>query len=222
MAEEQWYYLIDGTQAGPVSTLELRDLISTEQVARGELVWKYGLPEWAPASDFPYLLAPVEPVPVAPPTPRSSVPVSEAPLAYAPFWKRAAALAMDAILVATVATVLLSFRDDPAILDPSDLALARIMLLVWWIYGAAFESSAWQATPGKRAFRMRVTDLDGERISFLRATGRHFAKNLSALPLFGGYFLAAFTQKRQTLHDMIAECFVVEGQPSNGEVRDEA
>jgi len=54
-----------------------------------------------------------------------------------------------------------------------------------------------------------VTGADGGRISFARATGRHFAKWISGLILFIGFIMAAFTEKRQGLHDMIAETLVV-------------
>jgi uncharacterized RDD family membrane protein YckC len=54
-----------------------------------------------------------------------------------------------------------------------------------------------------------VTDLQGNRISFARATGRHFAKYLSAFLLGIGFLMAAFTSKKQALHDFIAETLVV-------------
>ena len=59
------------------------------------------------------------------------------------------------------------------------------------------------------ALGMKVTDLAGNRISFLRATGRYFAKIISALILFIGFIMVAFTEKKQGLHDMIAGTLVV-------------
>ncbi len=83
-------------------------------------------------------------------------------------------------------------------------------LLITWLYHAYFESSTWQATPGKRVVNLYVTDLSGQRISFLNATGRHFAKIVTGLiPLFIGYIMAAFTERRQALHDMIAGTLVL-------------
>jgi uncharacterized RDD family membrane protein YckC len=50
----------------------------------------------------------------------------------------------------------------------------------------------------------------GQRISFMRATGRHFGKIVTSfIPLGIGYAMAGFTQKRQALHDMIASCLVL-------------
>jgi uncharacterized RDD family membrane protein YckC len=76
-----------------------------------------------------------------------------------------------------------------------------------WLYEAAMESSSKQATLGKMIFGMKVTDLQGNRISFARATGRHFAKYLSSILLIG-YIMAGFTEKKQALHDMIAGTLV--------------
>jgi hypothetical protein len=78
-----------------------------------------------------------------------------------------------------------------------------------WLYAALFESSAMQATPGKKAIGLKVTDLQGNRISFGRATGRYFAEWITGMTLFVGYVMVAFTQKRQSLHDMIAGTVVV-------------
>jgi len=71
------------------------------------------------------------------------------------------------------------------------------------------ESSDKQATMGKMALGIIVTDLEGNRVSFGRATGRYFAKILSALILLIGYMMTGFTQKKQALHDMIAGTLVI-------------
>ncbi len=77
-----------------------------------------------------------------------------------------------------------------------------------WLYFAILESSAWQGTVGKKVLGLRVTDLDGNRISFGRATGRFFAKLVSNFTFMIGYIMAGFTAKKQALHDMIAGCLV--------------
>jgi uncharacterized RDD family membrane protein YckC len=81
-----------------------------------------------------------------------------------------------------------------------------------WIYEAAMESSTKQATLGKMALTLKVTDLEGRRISFPRATGRHFAKILSGMMLLIGYVMAGFTERKQALHDMIAGTLVIRMQ----------
>ena len=72
------------------------------------------------------------------------------------------------------------------------------------------ESSHRQATLGKMLLGLQVTDLEGNRISFGVATGRHFAEYLSALTLGLGYIMNVFTDKRQCLHDKVARTLVLE------------
>jgi uncharacterized RDD family membrane protein YckC len=78
-----------------------------------------------------------------------------------------------------------------------------------WLYFAGFESSGMQATPGKRLFGMKVTDLDGDPVGFGTATGRFLGKMISGALLMIGYLMAAFTAKKQALHDMIAGTVIV-------------
>jgi uncharacterized RDD family membrane protein YckC len=78
-----------------------------------------------------------------------------------------------------------------------------------WLYYALMESSKYQATLGKMAVGARVTDLEGNRICFARATGRYFAKIISGMILMIGYIMAGFTEKKQALHDMIANTLVI-------------
>jgi uncharacterized RDD family membrane protein YckC len=55
-----------------------------------------------------------------------------------------------------------------------------------------------------------VTDLEGERLTFSRATGRYFAMYLSAITPFAiGYWMAFWTRRRQTLHDLLARTLVL-------------
>lgn len=82
-------------------------------------------------------------------------------------------------------------------------------VVIGWLYYALQESSAAQATLGKRALGLRVTDLEGRRISFARATGRFFAKIPSALFLMIGFLMQPFTAKKQALHDILAGTLVL-------------
>ncbi len=77
-----------------------------------------------------------------------------------------------------------------------------------WLYFALQESSEHQATLGKRALNIYVTDLQGRRISFGQATGRHFGKIISGFILGIGYMMAGFTEKKQGLHDIMASTLV--------------
>lgn len=79
-----------------------------------------------------------------------------------------------------------------------------------WLYYALLESSEWQGTAGKKALGLIVTDMQGRRVTFARASGRHFGKIVTSfIPLGIGYAMAGFTQKRQALHDILASCLVL-------------
>ncbi|HKE55276.1 MAG TPA: RDD family protein [Pyrinomonadaceae bacterium] len=83
-----------------------------------------------------------------------------------------------------------------------------IKLLIAYPYFALLESSAWQATLGKLALGIKVTDTDGNRISFGRATGRYFLKSFSATLCMLGY-LVSFSDRRQTFHDFMSRTLVL-------------
>jgi uncharacterized RDD family membrane protein YckC len=90
-----------------------------------------------------------------------------------------------------------------------DLMLSMAMIGVYWSYTALLESSARQATLGQQVMGLRVTDLEGRRITFLRATGRYYAQFLSVLLCGVGYLFNLWTSRRQTLHDLVAGCVLV-------------
>ena len=131
----------------------------------------------------------------------SSAGVAAPPTTYAGFWRRFAAFLVDAIILGIVGGVLSAIFGQ-------NLASA-LNTLIGWLYFAGFESSERQATIGKMALNIYVTDVDGRRISFVKATLRYFAKILSAIILFIGFILAAFTERKQALHDMIANTLVL-------------
>lgn len=90
-----------------------------------------------------------------------------------------------------------------------DQLLLLVAIGLAWVYAAFLESSRWQGTVGKLWMGMKVTDENGERIGFLRATGRHAAKYLSALPFFLGFIMALFSSRGLALHDRMAGTYVV-------------
>ena len=152
-----------------------------------------------------------------------NVPVGRS-IVYAGFWFRAGAYLLDTatlafVLGATVlGPILRNNHVGPSVQDawkfytgdsPQATALLLLIQLISWLYFAAFESSPWQATPGKKVLGLRVTDLEGKRPGFIRASGRYFGKIISSL-LFGiGFLMVGFTEKKQALHDMLAGCLVL-------------
>ncbi|MFO8021731.1 MAG: RDD family protein [Perlabentimonas sp.] len=94
------------------------------------------------------------------------------------------------------------------------LLIGLLNLAAGWLYYALMESSKYGATLGKLAIGIKVTSLDGERVTFARATGRYFSRIITNLTFLIGYIMAGFTEKRQALHDMIASCLVIKKEDS--------
>lgn len=145
---------------------------------------------------------------------------------YAGFWRRFVAYMIDNLILSIPSVIIamlfgigavLSSGFDEDLITPSAI-FALVLTAIWIgvliyviqiIYYAAFESSKYQATPGKLALGVIVTDMDGGPISFGRALGRNVGKLLSGLLLNIGYIMVAFTRQKQALHDMLADCLVV-------------
>jgi len=90
------------------------------------------------------------------------------------------------------------------------ITFAVVGTIAKWLYFAYLESGEKQATWGKQVLGVYVTDLSGNPISFGRASGRFFAKIITALiPLWIGFIMAGFTERRQALYDMIASTLVL-------------
>lgn len=153
-------------------------------------------------------------------------------VAYAGFWLRVLAYLIDAIILGVFAVPIVVGaamamglggifaripRDgDPFVNGPPPIFLLFIWFCVLlgvggtWLYNALLESSEWQGSAGKKALGLIVTDMTGRRVTFARASGRHFGKIVTSfIPLGIGYALAGFTEKRQALHDMLASCLVL-------------
>ena len=137
---------------------------------------------------------------------------------YGGFWLRVIAYIIDIIPLGVILVVLtLLLGGDLMSEDEDPFGLVDLAnLIVGLVYFIGFESSKYQATPGKMALGLIVADSDGRRISPARAAGRYFAKILSALILLIGFIMVAFTERKQGLHDILAGTVVVKGKP--GEV----
>ncbi len=136
---------------------------------------------------------------------------------YAGFWKRAAAAIIDGVVTMSCLGVLFflpmivcvgnnEYGDTVAVLVSMLLNILAIILT--WLYYAIMESSRAQGTLGKMALGIKVTDLQGGRIGFGKATGRYFGKIVSYAVVVG-IIMVGFTQKKQGLHDLMAGCLVV-------------
>ncbi|MBN6104997.1 RDD family protein [Xanthomonas sp. CFBP 8703] len=143
------------------------------------------------------------------------------------FWKRTAAYLIDGMLVGMVAQVIqfvimLGFFGFSGLGGGStpDFATAGgivMLVLVYLVplgmsalYFGLFHASSKQATLGKMAVGIKVVRTDGSRISVGRGIGRYFGFLLSSLTIFIGFLMAAFTERKQALHDMLCDTLVVD------------
>jgi uncharacterized RDD family membrane protein YckC len=155
--------------------------------------------------------------------------------AYAGFWLRFGAYIVDSLLVGVVMLIIFAIvigfigfgtiRDQfeefgrtanqpnpvfPVFIIFLYFTVLACGLVLGWLYYAGMESSEHQGTLGKMALGLVVTDINGQRLSFGRASGRFFARIITSfVPLGIGFIMAGFTEKKQALHDMIASCLVL-------------
>jgi uncharacterized RDD family membrane protein YckC len=170
-------------------------------------------------------------LPPSTPSPLLNVPTLAVPMGrpahmiYAGFWYRFLAWLIDIVILGTVqgilaAVVLMTsaafvFRgshfSDPSLwlFIGAYGVIFLINAILSLLYFAWSESSHWQGTLGKLAIGLKVTDADGDRISFLRALSRYFAHIITNMTFGIGYLLNVFTSRQQTLHDLVAGTLVV-------------
>jgi len=142
------------------------------------------------------------------------------PTRPAGFWIRVVAALIDGLVISVVVLpvagiiiLLIGFAGGAVRMPGSGVELVRgivvrtLFFCASWIYEAVMESSSRQATLGKMAMGLKVTDEQGRRISFVRASGRYFSKIISSI-LFIGYIMVGFTARKQGLHDLIAGTLV--------------
>ena len=147
----------------------------------------------------------------------STAVVSGQDVVYAGFWKRYAAYFIDYILLTVVTLPLSMIINVMGVSSGNEgvqVALTLVVMLLSMVisigYYAGFHASRGGATLGKMAVGIKVVRGNGERISFLRAFCRYLATIVSSLILMIGFIMAAFTERKQALHDMMCDTLVVD------------
>jgi uncharacterized RDD family membrane protein YckC len=227
-----WYYTRAGEQQGPVEFADLQQMAGAGMLQPTDLVWNEGMPQWANAASVAGLFAESAPyagvVPIGGPVaPLAYYTPSAQQVVYAGFWLRFVAAFVDGLLLMIILFVVIVIeRAVFALGDASPGAAANqnpllafvlnlVNIVIIWLYFAKQESGPKRATPGKSLLGLQVTDLNGQRIGFGRATGRFFGKYISEIILFIGFMMAGFTERKQALHDIMAGCLVIK----SGKVR---
>ena len=141
---------------------------------------------------------------------------------YAGFWERFLAYCIDSIVLA-IGSVVVGFVGAFFIdfimafmgLEIEEMEGFFVVLfyifafILSWLYYTIMESSKLQATLGKKICDLVVTDSSGKEIRFGRANARFWSKFISGAIFGVGYIMAAFTEKHQALHDMMADTLVL-------------
>jgi uncharacterized RDD family membrane protein YckC len=247
-----------GERHGPYQEEQVQEWLRSGQLSRDDLGWYDGLADWQPLSVlFPQdkpAAAPASDVYAPPPLQPQATTAS---FDYASFWQRFGAWLVDLFVLAVPSMIAMYFlggidaykhlMEQMQSSGGSDMSAAILeyaaatqsstiaALIITFLYYMLFEASKWQATPGKLALRLRVTDIHGERITLARSAARNVVR-LSGL-IYGlipviCYITVAWTQRKQGLHDMMASTFVLNGtaqqqppqrpQPSNDHSRFDA
>ena len=233
---DQWFYLdVSGAQFGPASASEVREALRQGRTRPEQLAWRQGMGDWQPIASLGDQLGltttptahdqpPADPYRA--PEVEQMQPIDRRDVVYAGFLRRFAAWFLDMLILAVTVGLLMALfgpeqpqvemGDDvgqvlrDAMLTPANAFSSLLQLLAAMLYFTLQESSSVQATVGKRAMGIKVTDLDGNRLGFGRALGRWVAATLSYLTLMIGFVMAAFTARKQALHDVIAGTLVVD------------
>jgi len=228
--ESQWFYVVDDNQVGPLAKDQLIRAVEKGIVQPDTLVWRDGLKDWVEASRLKFLSF-VSDNPFAvtgrdsdeeeqeeEEDPRPKKKKKKKRIEYGTFWNRVVGFVVDNVVLLLIFWVICFFigvwfgvagiQVDP---NSSQLSLALnfVLLLTYWLYFACLESSSAQATVGKMAAGIKVVNENGDRIGFLHATGRCFARLLTLIFFGIGFIVMLFTEKKQGVHDLMAGTFVV-------------
>jgi uncharacterized RDD family membrane protein YckC len=200
-----------GARTGPHTLDEVVKLVGQGTFTPGDWAWYPGAPQWIEIRDLPGLTLSSLPRP----------PGYVAPLAktaavrrFAGFWIRFAAILIDTLILViplrTLRSLLIEERTGDPVMDLKvNLASLALTVCVHSAYRAAFHASRWQATIGKRAVGIQVTDLQGRRITFDHAMGRCLAEFVSGWTAGIGYVMAGLSSRKQALHDKISGTLVL-------------
>jgi uncharacterized RDD family membrane protein YckC len=146
-------------------------------------------------------------------------------LKYGGFWIRFGAKMIDWIILGTVQYSIIipmsmvffpspdSLSDNPeALLNSGIVMLVAIQSFIGLLFPVIYNTylvGRFGATVGKMACRLKVVTPEGDKVTYMRALGRHFAEFVTAFTFSIGYIIAGFDAEKRALHDRIASTRVV-------------
>jgi uncharacterized RDD family membrane protein YckC len=147
--------------------------------------------------------------------------VIKPPMRYASYSRRASALAIDSIWWTVIALfVPLGPSMEDLVMAPESFVAT---ILLWLAIGQCIPILAtgvlwavWGTSPGKRALHLRIADADtGEPMTVRQAGLRTLGYLLSFATCGAGFLWVLFNQRKQALHDRIANTVVIDNGPDN-------
>ena len=235
---EAWYVGKNGNRTGPFTSPQVREMAATGALKPGDLLWKEGMSNWVQASTVKGLFetgrtsaSVSSSAMVSAENPYAAPAVSDLQVAaepsgqglqYAEYLPRVGAALLDGLFtglmgcipafgIGVIAAVMAGNDPDAqqAAAVFTNCCAQLLSIVISLVYYVVLETSPKQGTWGKQIAGIKVTDLQGNRLTVGRATGRFFAKFISGLTCGIGVLMPLFTEKKQTLHDMLAGCLAL-------------
>lgn len=190
--------VVNGKPEGPYSLDSLKEM----KIVPGTFIRTPGMDDYKEAHEFPELRALF-----------GFNYQQTAPQYFASFDQRLLASVIDYFILTMVYILIMIicfvFMEDKTQRITIGIVGLPLIPLLKFFYGSYAESSVKQGTAGKRLLNIKVTDLQGSRITLTTAFGRNAAKVISTLPLFFGYLYSFLNKKQQCWHDAISDTLVV-------------
>lgn len=232
---EEWFFAINGQQhPNPVSLATLQSYVQAGTLGSADLVFRSGWDNWQPVSSIPELSITVQPTSSGNRSQQENSATQPAgPLVIAEFMPRVGATLLDGVFVGGINLIVSCCTFLPFIFLSGAAGVAAenrfqaeaigstLGLFAWLmvfvlssivgcLYYIVLDSSRKQGTWGKQIVGLKVVDLQGGRLTIGRATGRCFGRYVTLLiPFFIGFLMPLFTEKKQTLHELMAGCLTV-------------
>lgn len=196
--DQEYVVVVNGKPQGPYSLTELKDL----DIKPNTFIRKPGMDDYKEAHAIPEL--------------RELLGFSyqrTAPQYFAAFDQRLLASVIDHFIIFGFYTVIILtsyiFIEGKDQRIMAFLVPFPVIFVVKLIYGSIAEATHSQATIGKKLLNIKVTRMDGSRVSFGISLVRNFSKILSVIPVFFGYLYSFLNKKNQCWHDIAANTLVI-------------
>lgn len=213
-----FYIYRNAQRVGPYTVDQIQEMLNSEEISTSDLCWHDGLPNFAAISTVFEL----ETIVYSPP--QAAQVKTKSSSRYR--WHRRALkghpnfeIRLIAFVIDLLILCLMMYLTIPAYALPYFeqheitgvtliLSVIGLSLVTGWLYFALMECLPFQATVGKKLCGFIVTDMNGRRIGFFRASIRYVGLLISIFSLGYGFLMCTQTRNRQCLQDRMAGCLM--------------